>query len=194
MLCGGASRRMGRSKATLPFGREVMLTRILRLLEEVVQPLVVVAGRTQQLPEIPATARLIRDRVEQRGPLEGLYCGLSALREEADAAYVTACDVPLLRAEFVRYLVRELEGYDVAVPVRGEFHYPLAAVYRTSIVDVVSDMLERDQLRMISFYEEVGTRRVNVEDLQKVDPELHSLMNLNRPEDYQTALRLAGFV
>ena len=55
-------------------------------------------------------------------------------------------------------------------------------------------MLARNQLRMISFYEEVATRRVNVEDLQKVDPELHSLMNLNRPEDYQAALRLAGFV
>ncbi len=46
---------------------------------------------------------------------------------------------------------------------------------------------------MISFYEQVATRCIDVAELRSVDPELHSLMNVNRPENYQHALRLAGY-
>lgn len=192
VLSGGQSRRMGQSKAMLPFGDELMLPRVLRLLGDVVGPLVVVAAPQQVLPEIPASVAVVRDRAEGRGPLEGLYCGLVALRNQVDAAYVTACDVPLLRADFVRYLIRQLGAYDVVVPTEGEFHHPLAALYRTHLVDAISDRLAHDQLRMISFYEQVRTHRIDVQELREVDPELHSLMNLNRPEDYHAALRLAS--
>ena len=54
VLCGGHSRRMGSPKALLPFGDETMLQRVLRLLAPVVGPLVVVAARDQQLPELPS--------------------------------------------------------------------------------------------------------------------------------------------
>src|SRR5262245_3646442 len=43
ILCGGQSKRMGRPKAWLPFAGETMLPRVVRLLGEVVQPIVVVA-------------------------------------------------------------------------------------------------------------------------------------------------------
>ena len=39
VLCGGRSRRMGRPKAWLPFAGEVMLPRVVRLLSEVVAPM-----------------------------------------------------------------------------------------------------------------------------------------------------------
>ena len=52
-LCGGKSTRMGVPKATLPFGPETMLQRVVRLLGTVVSPIVVVAARGQELPELP---------------------------------------------------------------------------------------------------------------------------------------------
>ncbi len=102
VLCGGQSRRMGQPKATLPFGSEIMLTRVLRLLGEAVGPRLVVAAPSQELPALPADVRIVRDRAAGLGPLEGLFCGLSALRPRVDAAYVSGCDVPLLRPQFVR--------------------------------------------------------------------------------------------
>ena len=56
ILCGGKSSRMGRDKASLPFGPELMLQRVVRLLGEVVDPrkIVVVAAPGQSLPELPA--------------------------------------------------------------------------------------------------------------------------------------------
>src|SRR6202030_4816740 len=96
VLCGGRSTRMGVPKATLPFGSETMLQRVVRLLGTVVSPVVVVAAREQSLPELPEDVAVTRDEREQRGPLEGLRAGLSALPKSADIAYVTSCDVPLL--------------------------------------------------------------------------------------------------
>ena len=75
VLCGGRSTRMGEPKATLPFGPETMLQRVVRLLSTVVAPIVAVAAREQILPELPANIIITRDEREQRGPLEGVASG-----------------------------------------------------------------------------------------------------------------------
>jgi molybdopterin-guanine dinucleotide biosynthesis protein A len=193
VLCGGKSSRMGVPKATLPFGPEAMLQRVLRLLADVVEPRVVVAAPGQELPVLPGNVHVVRDREEGRGPLEGLRAGLAALQGRVEAAYVTGCDVPLLVPEFVRYLVRRLENHQVAVPVEGEFHHPLAAVYRLDVVPHIESLLAAGRGRPIFLFETVDTCRVAVEDLRSVDPELGTLANLNRPEDYLAAARRAGF-
>ncbi len=72
VLCGGQSRRMGRAKAWLPFGTEIMLPRVVRLLGEAVSPIVVVAAPEQDLPPLPDDVRVVRDEEKGRGPLQGL--------------------------------------------------------------------------------------------------------------------------
>src|SRR5215207_6961074 len=92
VLCGGKSTRMGTSKAMLPFGPETMLQRVVRLLGEVVSPIVVVAAPGQELPSLLSTVLIARDEREGNGPLEGLLAGLRALPETVDIAYATSCD------------------------------------------------------------------------------------------------------
>ena len=102
VLCGGQSSRMGRPKAWLPFGGELMLARVVRLLREAVEPVVVVAAPGQDVPPLPREVEVIRDEDEGKGPLAGLCAGLIALEGACDAVYLSACDVPLLRPAFVR--------------------------------------------------------------------------------------------
>ena len=80
VLCGGKSSRMGYPKALLPFGPELMLQRVVRILGELVSPLVVVAARDQELPTLPNNVLLARDEHPERGPLEGLRGPLAARR------------------------------------------------------------------------------------------------------------------
>src|SRR5437016_602819 len=89
VLAGGKSSRMGLPKATLPFGPELMLPRVVRLLSSVVQPIVVIAAPLQELPVLPADVLIARDDREACGPLEGLLAGLSAIAPHAEAAYAT---------------------------------------------------------------------------------------------------------
>lgn len=192
ILCGGNSTRMGRSKALLPFGEELMLERVARRLGEAVRPLVAVAARGQDLPDLPAEVIVARDTQPQRGPLQGLRDGLAALPTGVDAAYATSCDAPLLRPAFVERLIELLGPHEIAVPIDGKFHHPLAAVYRRSVVGRIDALLAADRLRPVFLFDECDTNEIPVVDLRAVDPDLSSLMNCNRPVDYEAALAAAG--
>ena len=193
VLCGGKSRRMGRSKVMLPFGPESMLRRVVRLLGESAEPVVVVAAAGQELPQLAATIRVVRDHRPNRGPLEGLRAGLEALRGQAEAVFVTGCDVPLLKPGFVRRMIELAHGYDVAVPHVDGHDEPLAAVYRTSVLPQAEALLAADRLRPAFLFDHVRTRRVMAAELTDVDPGLRSLANVNSPADYLAALAQAGF-
>jgi molybdenum cofactor guanylyltransferase len=183
---------MGVPKATLPFGPETMLQRVVRVLSGVVAPIVVVAARDQRLPGLPSNVILTVDEREQRGPLEGLRAGLKALPATADAAYVTSCDVPMLVPGFVTRMIELLGDHDISVMEIDGFPHPLSAVYRRTLLPQIESLLEEDRLRPVFLFDSVRTRRVRPEEVLPVDPELRTLRNLNTPEDYAKALSEAG--
>ena len=191
VLCGGKSTRMGASKALLPFGPESMLQRVVRLLADVVSPVVVVAAIDQPLPELPRQVIIAHDEREGRGPLEGLRAGLKALPSDIEAAYVTSCDVPLLEPAFVREMLDLAKGFDVAVMEIDGFPHPLSAVYRRWVLPDVEDLLAANQLRPVFLFDRVKTRRVRPNEIT-ADPELRTLRNLNTRADYEQALADAG--
>jgi len=192
ILCGGRSSRMGRPKAWLPFGEELMLPRVARLIGEAVAPLVVVAAPGQAVPPLPSEIAVVRDEQEGRGPLQGLKAGLEALRGWADAAFLSSCDVPFLKPAFVRRLAELLGDHAVCVPRVGDYHHPLAAVYRLEVVEVVGRLLAENRLRPFFLFEAVPTRVVGPDELRDADPTFESLRNLNTPEEYEAALRAIG--
>lgn len=188
VLCGGQSSRMGQPKAWLPFGDDLMLQRIVRVVGTVVDPVVVVAAPGQDVPELPGGVRVVRDEVEGKGPLAGLAAGLAAVATDVDAVYLSSCDVPFLRADFVRRIV-SLAGADVAVPRVGGYFHPLAAAYRVGILQTVRDLLAANRLRPVFLFDTVPTRVIEPHELADIDPAFESLRNLNTPEEYEAALR-----
>ena len=193
VLCGGKSTRMGVAKATLPFGPETMLQRVVRLLGAIVSPIVAVAAQEQVLPALPAEVIVTRDEREAKGPLEGLRAGLKALPPSVEAAYVTSCDVPLLVPGFVERMLALLEDHDIAVMEIDGFPHPLSAVYRRAVLPQVESLLAQDRLRPVFLFEAMRTRRVTPAEMREVDPDLRTLRNLNTREDYEAALADAGF-
>lgn len=185
VLCGGHSSRMGRPKAWLPFGDELMLPRVVRILREVVDPVVVVAAPDQEVPPLPEEVEIVRDEVADRGPVQGLAAGLVALQGTVDAVFLSACDVPFLKAAFVRQVIELLADYSIAVPFVASFHHPLAAAYRIDVLPEVRTLLAANHLRTNSLFESVPTRIITALELGDLD----SLRNLNSPEEYAAALR-----
>jgi molybdenum cofactor guanylyltransferase len=192
VLCGGKSTRMGVPKATLPFGDQTMLQRVVRLLNTVVSPMIVVAAREQTLPPLPDDVIITRDEREAKGPLEGIRAGLTALPESIDAAYITSCDVPLLVPAFVERMIDLMGDHDVAVMEIDRFAHPLSAIYRRTVLPHVESLLAQDRLRPVFLFDAVSTRRVKPDEMRVADPQLKTLRNLNTPEDYRAALADAG--
>lgn len=179
----------------LPFGPELMLERVVRLIGQVVDmdQIVVVAAQCQPLPNLSDRVLVVHDARPERGPLEGLAAGLRALADRVDAVYVTGCDVPRIVPAFVECMFALLETHSIAVPRDGEFFHPLAAVYRTSVLPHVHQLLAADRLRLSFLAQELDTREVDTNILRAVDPSLVTLQNLNTHEDYAAALLACGF-
>jgi molybdenum cofactor guanylyltransferase len=188
VVCGGLSSRMGRPKAWLPFGDELLLPRVVRLLGAAVSPIVVVAAQDQDLPRLPAAVEIVRDQHHACGPLAGVAAGLHALTGRCEAAFTMACDVPFLVPEFVLKMGALLGDFDAVVPRAGEFWYPLASVYRISLAQNAFRMIGQGQLKLAGLVSGVRCQFVDPADFRDVDPELRSLGNLNSPEEYARAL------
>ncbi len=193
VVCGGRSQRMGLDKATLPFGPETMLARVVRLLQEVVDPVVVVAAEDQVLPKLPEGVVVARDNQPGCGPMAGLTTGLKVLAPHAELIYASSCDVPLLVPQFVTQLVNLCQDRQAVVPLVGNRWHPLAAVYRRDACPVAARLLQERRLRLYGLVEQLNARRVRPKVLKRADPELLSLRNCNRPPDYLAALADAGF-
>jgi molybdenum cofactor guanylyltransferase len=195
ILCGGASSRMGREKAWLPFGPdEVMLQRVVRLVGEAVplENIVCVAAARQELPLLPGEVGTVRDPLPHRGPLAGLATGLGAVEHRIDAVFAAGCDVPLLVPAFVNRMFELLGDHEAVVAQNGDRCYPLTAVYRTCVLQRTADLLGQGESSLMSLVERCDTHKVRISVLTEVDPELSSLASCNAPAEYERALAASG--
>ncbi len=176
LLTGGASRRMGRDKATMPHPGDPQLTmaeNTVAVLTRRCDPVFVIAAPGQALP--PLNAQIIRDEARGVGPLAATGRGLRAAAAAGlDWAFVSAVDMPYLSAELIDHLAGH-RGADVVLPWDGRDHY-LAGIYRTGLADRVDDLVAAGRRSMRALTDSVLTRRVAL-------PDRRALTNFNSPAD-----------
>ncbi|MFC3777445.1 molybdenum cofactor guanylyltransferase [Mycolicibacterium holsaticum] len=182
ILAGGASRRMGRDKATLPYAGSTLVEHMVDILKPRCAPVYVVAAPGQALPQLDA--EVLRDEVRGVGPLLATGRGLRAAADAGiELAFVSAVDMPLLTVDLVDQLVGPavVLGADVVLPWDGRDHY-LAGIYRTSLADRVEALVAAGERSMRALVETVDTQRI-------VLPEQRGLTNVNTTADLD-AVRL----
>jgi molybdenum cofactor guanylyltransferase len=193
VLAGGASSRMGRPKALLPFGDELLVERIVRGLLTASRELIVVSGPHVRLPPLPNGVRVIEDEEPHQGPLSGLRYGLRATSN--DVAFVCGCDHPFLALPVAELLVRRCAAaphVDGAWSCWNGSPQPLVAAYRSSILAIVEQMLASDERRIIRLPRRANVVELSAAELRAVDPSGRSFVDLDTPEDYERALREAS--
>jgi molybdopterin-guanine dinucleotide biosynthesis protein A len=196
VLAGGRSTRMGRPKAGLEWHGSTLLHRVAGIVGRAVSgPVVVVRAPGQELPALPTEVRVVEDAREGRGPLQGLAAGLAAVAPDAELAYVSSTDVPLLHPDFVARVLgaAQRQEVDVALPVAHGFRHPLAAAYRTSLLAEIEELIALDRMRPAFLFERCRVHELDEEELlqhgglARADPNLLSLMNVNDPAEYERA-------
>lgn len=179
---------MGRDKASLRFGPETLVERVVRLVRTEVNDIVLAAGVDQALP---VDLRVVRDARAGRGPLPALVGAMAAVRGEC--AFVVACDTPLLRPALIPLLLDHAADCDGCVPtVRGTL-MTTCAVYRPAAVQRVANQVRARGLNSLHALAELLRLRVLDEvALRTVDPDLLSFTPCNTPDEYRQCLALAG--
>ena len=185
VLAGGKSSRMGRPKSLLLFDGQPLIVHIVRALKHMFAETVVVAAPGQELPDLPVT--LVRDEVAYQGPVGGIYYGLKAANGKF--CFVTSCDVAFLNHALISHFTSQISSYDVVVPFWEDRFQPLHAVYRTSVLPLLKEQLDREELRPIFLFDKVRTRKVGEDEIKIFDPDGLSFLNMNTPDDYEQALR-----
>ncbi len=176
LLTGGASRRLGRDKATLVVHGERLADRGARVLGTVCTPVLEVGPGVSDLPAV-------REEPAGTGPLAALAAGGEELARRGhegatillgvDHAFV---DVPLLE------LLAGWPGDGIVVPVLEGRRQTCCARYGRAALDTAAELVARGERSLHSLLEVVPVVEVEERDWRAVAPP-HALDDLDTPED-----------
>ena len=186
---GGESRRMGRSKATVPFAGRPLICRLIDRLSPVADDLVITTNEPDNLVflhgEFPdLRIQLVCDSFEYRGALPGLYTALQAARNPYVA--VVACDMVFASASLVvaEALAMNESGADVVVPVNQHGYEPFHAMYRRmGCLPAVRRALDRGEKRAQAFFDDVKVLEFPQARVLEAEPMGGCFVNANTPEE-----------
>ncbi|MGH7906225.1 MAG: molybdenum cofactor guanylyltransferase [Candidatus Binataceae bacterium] len=192
ILAGGRSSRMGRPKAILPFNGATIIECIVAELRPVFSEIIVLTtpAADDQFKIDLKDVTIIHDELAFAGPVRALSQGLLTIRKEY--AFVCSCDVPLIRAEVALGLCAMLGEYDAVIPIIGGRLQMMHAVYHRRCAAVLGAMEQRGERRLTELTGQIASRIVSEDGLKRFDATLKSFFNVNTPEDYLHALKLAG--
>ncbi len=179
MLAGGASRRMGRPKATLEFGGTTLLAWMVERLAPAFAETLVSANDDESVAATPAGVRVVADLHVGAGPLAGIEAGLAAAAH--DHVFAVAVNIPPMTGELGPTITPAVAGRDAAVPRSEERPEPVCAAYSRSAGPVIAAALGRGERRAAAVLAEL-----DVAWLDDLDPA--PFRNLNTPEDYRALL------
>jgi molybdopterin-guanine dinucleotide biosynthesis protein A len=179
VLAGGASRRMGRDKATMPVDGVELAATVLAAAARVAAPVVLVA------PEDHPARRLAAPVVADpgQGPLAALAAALDAL--DATDVLVLAGDHPGLRVELLAQLVALAPRGEAVACRRGPRLEPLVAVYRRvpALAAARGRLAGGSGGSLLGLLAELRTVVVEEPEWRALDPDGRSFVDLDDPAD-----------
>jgi len=177
ILAGGHARRFGgRDKGALVVEGRTILDRQSTELSQLTDDLFVIRREDDLVPGC--------------GPLGGLHAALT--RARGDAVFVVACDMPYVSAPFAAYLLSLAAGVDIVVPRTARGYHPLCAVYARTCLAAVSRRLAERRLKMLDLLDELRTRAVTTDEIDRFGDCHRLLANVNTPGEYADLEALQG--
>lgn len=191
VLAGGRSRRMGRDKLALDVGGKTVLERAIDALKMAELTCVVVLRDGQDPPPTTGLMAVLRDQVEDAGPLGGLHALLSWLPNEW--ALAVPCDQPLLNRALLRgFAAQRSDDIDAVVGRSPSGIEPLPGLYRRTCLPAVEETLASGKRSLLDLFSLIRLREVPADMLRQWDPDLLSYVNVNTPADLARARSLAS--
>ncbi len=179
ILVGGEARRSGgKEKYFFSYKGRSFISHLVETLSTVVDEIIIVArdsDQCQRFSDIPGI-KTVADDIRGIGPLGGVGAGVGAASH--DQIFITACDMPCIRSDIVRYLFDELHDAEAAVPCWSEDMFePLHAVYRRE--PLLHYLASPSSHSLRAMVRGLHTRFVPVDKLRAIDPDLVTFTNIN---------------
>jgi len=190
ILAGGRNSRMGgHDKAFLRVDGQTVFARTLDVMRRCFSHVLVVSNAPEKY--LDYAVDVTRDEIVGIGPLGGLHAALG--RVPTPYAFVTACDMPFLREEPIRYLVSRLANQEAIVPQWDGDIEPLLAIYSTRLRPRIATAVHSGARALRDFLPHVDVEYVEQAVMARVVGAEESFRNVNTPEDAaRFAVQLGG--
>ncbi len=192
ILAGGRSSRMGSNKALLGLshaGPTVIEMVVARLAAAGLHEPLLVTNSPEEYSFLGLQS--VPDDIEGAGALGGILTALNHSRQSR--TFIVACDMPLLNAELIAFMLTLPADYDALVPkwddngqVRVE---TLHAIYSVRCADVIRKQISLGRLKVSDFLDHVNVRYVG-EEIKLHDSLLQSFYNVNTSQEWAKLVNL----
>ncbi len=208
IFAGGASLRMGEPKYKLQIGGKTFVERAALALDVISNGQIIIVGeiddqylKVKDADGKDRSLRNVQDNVIERelgkngaarGAMIGLYTALTY--SKTNWISILACDLPLVTGDLMKRLASYCSNeFDAVVPVQPDAKLqPLCAFYRREkCLPIVKQLIDQRDVKMQSLVSRIRTRFVEFDEIADLDGSPNFFLNVNRPEDYETALEIA---
>jgi len=181
ILAGGASRRMGRNKALLPFRGKPLIRRQIDLLAPLFEEILISANDPSAYS--PFGLRIVPDLFAEPCSLSGIHALLKAAT--APRIFVVACDLPFLNPALIRKLLEVPGDFDVIVPESDQGLEPLHAVYSRSCITGIEKAAADGHWKVSGLYTGLWVDILPVQDDEWLVEGRSPFTNANTPDDWK---------
>lgn len=186
---GGESRRMGQSKALVPFAGRPLIMRLVERVAPVADELIITTNEAEKLEFLhevypKLNIRLVKDLMDVRGALPGLTTALTYASHEYVAC--VACDMVFASAALIAEECRVMKktGSDVVVPVNKHGFEPFHATYKkSSCLLAAKAALEKGEQKVQSLYTALDVYELPQSRVLEVEPMGGCFVNVNTPQE-----------
>ena len=184
ILAGGESTRMGKNKAFIEINGKRIIDRTVSLFREIFDDVLLVTNTP--LDYIELKVRIATDLVPGKGSLGGIYTGL--FFSFSPKVFFVGCDMPFLDRRVIQYFLSLAQTADIVVQKTKDHWQPLHAIYPRTLLKPIERLLQQGELTIFKAYQGLRVREVTGEELKPFDPDLHTLSNINTPEELKKLL------
>lgn len=182
---------MGEDKALKPFLGRPLIQRVVDRVSPIADELVVTTNRLEEYSYLHA--RLVSDLKPDRGALGGLYTAIASAMHPFVA--VVACDMPFASPKLIEGMSRLMVQHeaDVVIAKSEEGYEPIHAVYRrATCLPAIESAIDADKWKVIAWFPQVKVYELTPEELYSLDPDGLAFWNVNTPEEFTEAERIAS--
>ncbi|MBI4061077.1 MAG: molybdenum cofactor guanylyltransferase [Elusimicrobia bacterium] len=186
VLAGGRSSRFGANKALADWKGATLVETVIGSLLEVLPKVLVATKNAGELEFLQnARVRIVEDLHRDGHPMGGLLSALQ--RVETNRVFVAACDMPFVRPELIEALWVSRADYDAVIPVWRGKRQPLCGIYSRDCAGIMRASIREDELGISRIFDSLRTRFMLESEVQGVDPQGFSFMDIDTREDYERA-------
>jgi molybdopterin-guanine dinucleotide biosynthesis protein A len=181
---------MGTDKALKPFLGRPLIQRVIDRLSPIADEIIVTTNRPDDYSFLDL--RLYPDLKPERGALGGLYTAIASATHPHVA--VVACDMPFASSILIETMSRLLvqNEADVVIAKTEHGYEPLHAVYRRdTCLPAIESAIEADLWRVVAWFPQVKVHELSPEEIQSSDPDGLAFWNVNTPEEFAEAEKIA---